>query len=133
MYRTVTQLYLVAFLAATVHVGAITNPVPRLPRTNLLISVTSAGKIVPVRSVDDWQHRRRSILEGMQEVMGPLPGNAKRCPLEMRVEEDIDCGDYRRQLISYSSEPGGRVPAYLLIPRGSSTAKLPAILALHQT
>ena len=131
-YSAVTQLCLTVFLATAASAAEKTN-VPWLPRTNLLVSVTSAGEIVPVRSVEDWQQRRHSILRGMLEVMGPLPGNAKRCPLEIRVEEDIDCGDYRRQLISYSSEPGSRVPAYLLIPPGSNTTNFPAILALHQT
>jgi hypothetical protein len=71
----------------------------------------------------------------MQEVMGPLPGKEKRCALEVRVEEEVDCGEYARRLISYQSEPGARVPAYLLIPRKATNSgeKLPAVLALHQT
>ena len=88
---------------------------------------------MPVRSIADWQQRRASILSAMQEVMGPLPGNEKRCPLEIRIEEEVDCGDYRRQLITYASEPDSRVPAYLLIPRMEAQKKLPGMLALHQT
>ena len=108
------------------------EPLPRLPRTNLLV-YNSAKQVTPVRSVADWQQRRAAILRGVQEVMGPLPGNEKRCPLEVRIEEEVDCGEYRRQLISYHSEPGSRVPAYLLIPRTNENRKLPAVLALHQT
>jgi len=67
--------------------------------------------------------------------MGPLPGKEKRCPLDMRAEEEVDCGPYVRRLISYASEPGARVPAFLLIPKMLLPQQVrgPAILALHQT
>ena len=41
----------------------------------------------------------------------------------------------RAPLITYASEPGSRVPAYLLIPKAAldGKKKLPAILALHPT
>ena len=87
------------------------------------------------RSTNDWNLRRQSILRAMQEVMGPLPGNEKRCALELKVEEEVDCGDYVRRFVTYSSEPGGRVPAYLLVPKDAlnSAKQFPAVLALHQT
>ncbi|PYJ85204.1 MAG: alpha/beta hydrolase [Verrucomicrobia bacterium] len=71
----------------------------------------------------------------MQEVMGPLPGKEKRCPLDVKVEEEVDCGDYVRRFLTYASEPGSRAPAYLLIPKSAlnSKAKAPGILCLHQT
>ena len=31
----------------------------------------------------------------------------------------MDCGKYLRRLISYASEPGSRVPAYLLVPKAA--------------
>ena len=107
----------------------------RLPRTNLLVFHDAAGETKPVQSTADWQKRRAEILAGMQQVMGPLPGNEKRCPLDVKVVEEIDCGDYVRRFLSYASEPGGRVPAYLLIPKAALTnrVKAPAVLGLHQT
>jgi hypothetical protein len=71
----------------------------------------------------------------MQEVMGPLPGNDKRCPLDLRVEEEIDKGSHVRRLISYASEPGGRVPAYLLLPKPlpASGRQTAGVLCLHPT
>jgi dienelactone hydrolase len=71
----------------------------------------------------------------MEQIMGPLPGSDKRCPLDMRVEEEVDAGAYMRRLISYAAEPGGRVPAYLLIPKSvlNSNGKAPAALCLHPT
>lgn len=107
---------------------------PLLNRTNLLQFISN-GNVSPVRSIADWQQRRTSILEAMQTVMGPFPGKEKRCPLDLRRESETDCGDYIRQSISYMSEPGGRVPAYLLIPKTTKadTPKFPAVLGLHQT
>src|SRR2546429_3397271 len=101
--------------------------------TNLLAYHNGRGEVATVASRSDWQKRRAEILRGMQSIMGPLPGKEKRCPLNVRIEEEVDCGGYVRRLLTYSSEPGGRVPAYLLIPRTAlhSNKKCPAVLALH--
>jgi dienelactone hydrolase len=107
----------------------------RLSRTNLLVYHDKNGEPKRVSSRAEWQKRRAEILRGMQQIMGPLPGNEKRCPLDARTEEEVDSGSYVRRLISYASEPGGRVPAYLLIPKTAlqSKNKLPGVLALHPT
>src|SRR5436190_19117565 len=107
----------------------------KLSHTNLLQFIAPDGAIESVRSTNDWSSRRQSILRAMQEVMGPLPGKEKRCPLDVKVEEEVDCGEYVRRFISYASEPGARVPAYLLVPKAAfnSTKRFPAVLALHQT
>jgi hypothetical protein len=103
-------------------------------RTNLLTFTNATGEHA-VRTTNDWSLRRASILAAMQTVMGPLPGDAKRCTLDMRVEEEVDCGSYVRRFITYASEPNSRVPAYLLIPKTalSGAKKSPAALALHPT
>lgn len=107
----------------------------RLSRTNLLLYRAPGGELLPVKNATDWQKRRSEILAGMQRVMGPLPGTEKRYPLDPQVTEEVDCGDYVRRSLSYVSEPGSRVPAYLLIPKRVLTEgiKAPAMLALHQT
>jgi len=107
----------------------------RLARTNLLIYLNAKGHALSAKSVRDWQKRRDAIVRAMQEVMGPLPGREKRCPLDVKVEEEVDCGDYVRRFLTYASEPGSRVPAYLLIPKSALNrkAKAPGILCLHQT
>jgi len=131
------ELYrLIVFISAVVALG-LSVVTPRLDRNNLLTYRNAGGEIAPVKTVADWQKRRAMILAAMQEIMGPLPGKAKRCPLDMKVEEEIDCGSYVRRLITYSSEPGGRVPAYLLIPHASRftphASRFPAVLCLHPT
>ena len=111
-------------------------PSPRLPRENLLVYRGADNKPHTVQSVEDWKQRRKEVLSGMQAVMGRLPGDEKRCPLEMKVEEEVDGGTYVQRLITYASEPGGRVPAYLLVPKSAldgSGKKAPAILCLHPT
>lgn len=110
---------------------------PRLPREDLMVYRGKDGKPHRVTSPADWQVRRDEILMGAQAVMGRLPGDEKRCPLDVRDEgAEVDCGTYVRRLISYASEPGGRVTAYLLIPKAvldGSGRKAPAVLCLHPT
>ncbi len=120
---------------AATKVVADAPPQSRLSRTNLLLYHTPAGEVLPVKVVADWQKRRAEILAGIQRVMGPLPGAEKRCPLDPQVTEEVDCGDYVRRLLTYSSEPGSRVPAYLLVPKRvtAQSIKAPAVLAMHQT
>ncbi len=90
-----------------------------LDRNNLLLSDIGDGQPLPVKSVGDWQKRRAAIVRGMESVMGPFPGSNDRCPLDMKIETEEDCGAYLRQSITYSAEPGSRVPAWLLIPKGA--------------
>ena len=145
--RTATALaaVLLTFLATSPHpVQGDGNPdrpgvppfVPRLPRDNLLVYRRPDNTVVPVQSKTDWLRRRTEIRRGMQAVMGNLPGDEKHCPLDMRIEEETDCGSYVRRLITYASEPGGRVPAYLLIPKRlleQPGRRAPGILCLHPT
>jgi dipeptidyl aminopeptidase/acylaminoacyl peptidase len=102
-------------------------------RTNLLVYSSPNGTPRPVHSVRDWQKRRQEILRAAQSVMGILP--TKRGPLDERIEEETERFSYVVRRITYSSEPGSRVPAYLLIPKGAleSHSRLPAVLALHPT
>jgi dienelactone hydrolase len=111
-------------------------PTPRLPRENLKVFRASDGQIKPVTSIADWWERRAEILRGMQSVMGTLPGPEKRCALDVKVEEEVDCGTYVRRFIAYASEPGCRVPAYLCVPKEllkEGAKRAPGVLCLHPT
>jgi dienelactone hydrolase len=134
VFRT-TCLAIVWFAANCVF-AADTPASPRLPRENLLVYRDENNLVRPVVNTADWLKRRAEIVAGMQAVMGRLPGDEKRCPLEMHVEEEVDCGKYVRRLITYRSEPGGRVPAYLCLPKAAlekGAGRLPAVLCLHPT
>jgi dienelactone hydrolase len=107
-----------------------------LPGDSLLVYRGPGNEALPVRTTDDWLKRRSEILNGMQAVMGRLPGDEKRCPLAVDVREEVDCGRYVRRLITYASEPGSRVPAYLLIPKAvlaGEGQRAPGVLCLHGT
>src|SRR5438309_23311 len=75
------------------------------------------------------------VVGGLETVMGKLPGPEKRVPVDPKTEEDVDAGSYVRRLITYASEPGSRVPAYLCIPKDvlAGKRKAPAALCLHGT
>jgi dienelactone hydrolase len=120
---------------ALVRAGAEAPAEERLPRDNLMLYRGADGKPREVKSVEDWARRRAEIVRGAEAVMGKLPGKEKRCALEPMSEEEVDCGKYVRRLVSYQSEPGSRVPAYLLVPKGAGRGdrKLPAVLCLHGT
>ena len=109
---------------------------PRLPSDDLLLFRGDDGATHVVKTKADWGRRRAEILQGMQSVMGTLPGAEKRCELEMRVESESDQGSFVRRKISFASEPGSRVPAYLLIPKSvlePGAKPVPGILCLHPT
>lgn len=88
------------------------------------------------RSLQDWEQIYRvAILKRMQEVMGRVPVEHRLRPLNVKIIEEIDCGEYVRRFLTYESEPNSSVPTYLLIPKAvlSGTAKTHGILCLHQT
>ena len=122
-------------IASVLDGSEVVVPFSRLPRTNLLVYQNRKLEVIPVKSKADWLKRRAEIVAGMQAIMGPLPGAEKRCPLELKTEAEVDCGSYVRRLITYASEPGSRVPAYLLLPKTALAhqKRVPAILALHPT
>jgi dienelactone hydrolase len=94
------------------------------------------GKPKPVTTVEEWAKRRAEIVHGMEAVTGRLPGNEKRCPLDPKTEEEVDCGKYVRRFVTYQSEPDApRVPAYLCVPKAvlKGDRKVPAVLCLHGT
>jgi dienelactone hydrolase len=102
----------------------------------LAVATASAAELrpIPAQSESAWNARRAEILKAAQDVMGPLPGAEKRCPLEVKIETETDEGTYVRRLISYASEPGDRTPAWLLIPKSALAGQpAPAVLCLHPT
>ena len=87
----------------------------------------------PVRSADDWAIRREHILLNLQLVMGPLPADAQRPKLDVRIVEEVRDGKLLRRKLSFQSDPADRVAAWLLLPIDAAKEKRPAVLCLHQT
>ena len=90
------------------------------------------GNEQPVRTPKDWQHRRKQIIEGMEEAMGPLPDRSSLPPLDMRIDETVEAKNHTRLKITFLSEGTDRVPAYLFLPKNRQ-GKAAAMLCLHQT
>ena len=109
-------------------------PIRGLSRTNLLEYHAADGTKKIATTAAAWESRRKEALAGFQQVAGPLPGQEMRCALDPQILEEVDCGSYVRRLITYTSQPGGKVPAYLCIPKTAlAGAKTPAVLCLHPT
>jgi dienelactone hydrolase len=100
-------------------------------KQNLLVYSDAAGEH-PVKNAADWSVRREHILAGMQRVMGPLPCDLEKVPLEPQYSEAVGTPHYIRKKLSFAVARGERVPAYLLVPR-QRKGLLPAVLCLHQT
>ena len=114
--------------------GEDAGDLPPLSRLPLLEYGTASGARRPIRRRSQWARRRAQIRAGFESVAGPLPGREKRCPLSPQVVSEEDCGEFVRKDLTYAAEPGGRVPAYLLVPKTALEGRrAPAALCLHQT
>jgi acetyl esterase/lipase len=133
-------LLLVA-LGVTIVLGQdVAEPRPRTVPTytdhaKLMVVRDERGRELPVAGPSDWEVRRDHILSHFQEAAGPLPGAERRVPLEMQVVEETREPGMVRKKITFATEPGDRVPAWLLVPDAPPTASAgrPAVLCLHQT
>jgi pimeloyl-ACP methyl ester carboxylesterase len=77
---------------------------------------------------------RDNVLVRMMEVMGEMPGDERRVPLDVKVFEEWRDASVIRQKITFATEPGDRGYAWLLTPESRiGGAPGPAMLALHQT
>jgi cephalosporin-C deacetylase-like acetyl esterase len=91
------------------------------------------GQSQPIKTADDWAIRRQHIVANLQRVMGRLPGESFRAPLDVKVLEEKREDGLLWRKISYQSDPFDRVTAWLLLPTKPAAGKRPAILALQQT
>lgn len=81
----------------------------------------------------DWELRRKHIVAHMETVMGPLPGEERRVPLDVKQMEEVELPNCIRRKISYQTEADDRVSAYLFLPKPAVADGGPAVLCLHQT
>ena len=103
---------------------------------NILAVWDKNGQVKTATSAEQWQPRRRAILEAMQSIMGKLPRESDRQPPGMNVLEEVDCGTYVRKKITYQTQPDCLTPAYLCIPKSVTedpTVTAPAAVCLHPT
>lgn len=87
----------------------------------------------PIKTVDDWNERRRHVRANFERAAGPLPGPEFRVPLDVQVQETVELGGVTRTKLTYQSDPFDRVSAYLFLPKNRRAGETPAMLCLHQT
>lgn len=133
-----------AWIAASAAVADDPSAPPAAPpssyreHADLTYYLDDAGQRQAVASPADWAIRRRHVQSSLQAVMGSLPAEARRVPLGVEVLSEERVGGLLRRKITFRSEPGCRVPAWLLLPQTATAEhgdaeKLPAMLCLHQT
>src|SRR5262245_56314406 len=101
-------------------------------KSRLLVVIGPDGKEQPISTAPDAPRRRPHILASMQLVMGPMPADDRKVPPDVQVYDETRQQRYVRKTISYLSEAGDRVPAFLLIPH-EIKGRVPGMLCLHQT
>lgn len=94
----------------------------------LVVALSLFPPLLPAADGPD----RAAILKKMQLAMGPLPGADRKVALDAKVEGEEKLEGYVRKKVTFATEKGDRVPAYLLVPNGVK-GKAPAMLCLHQT
>ena len=99
---------------------------------DLLTYCDSVGKSHRVETKADWAKRVEQIRAGMIEVMGPMPADKDKVPLDVKYGTSEKTPKFIRKKLTYAVAKGERVPAWLLIPVGLK-GKAPAVLCLHQT
>ena len=110
---------------------AATSPIAGAAVTSSRSLAQSGIDLSAIRNRDGWRVQRDRILAGMQLVMGDLPKTTGLPPgiVQLKSEESPV---FTRRKITYLSERGDDVPAYLLIPKVLKR-RAPAMLCLHQT
>ena len=81
-------------------------------------------------SAESWPGERKRILDGVAKVLGPPP--AEKPPLDPRVHSEESLGGYLRRKVSFEAEPGDRMTAWLLVPRGLR-GRAPAVICMYGT
>ncbi|MDA3847150.1 MAG: hypothetical protein PF505_11510, partial [Vallitaleaceae bacterium] len=77
----------------------------------------------------EWQQRTKEVFIAK---LGSLP--SVKSDLNPIILEEKAMPGYRRQRVSYTTDVGLKVPAYVLIPEGSSSSnssRYPAVVACH--
>ena len=86
----------------------------------------------PTHSIANWNKARAQIESRWSDFLGTPP--AKPSSLQVKWESAVQLQGFTRQRVSFDSEGGDRVEAYLLSPDRRPTAdRLPAVVVFHET
>ncbi len=132
MNRQMNRLLLTLLLPAAVLSCLAAEP-GGIDHSRLLAYHDASGTEHAVNTRADWAKRRRQIIEGMQQAMGPLPSRTALPPLDIRVRGQADGAGFTRLSIDFVTEKNDRLPALLYRPKAKRLVKRAGILALHPT
>ena len=98
------------------------------------VPAEAAGDLVPLLppgevGIKEWWKRRERLRSEWLEMLGPFPEQTALEPEVLSHESDED---HERYLVQYTTEPGARVEAYLLVPKDLD-APAPAAVVFHST
>ena len=104
---------------------------------DLLVYFDEEDLFQPIKTADQFKTKRRQILEGMLQGMGPLPERPRRTSLKdfnLRVVNTQVRGRYVKKTIQFLAAEGETVHAFLYEPLHKPEGeKRPGIVGLHPT
>jgi dipeptidyl aminopeptidase/acylaminoacyl peptidase len=108
--------------------------VSKIQTADLLAYRDADGQQKQVKNAADWQRRRRQLLAGMTQAMGPLPSRSNQPALDIKISDSLHTPTYTRYTISFMVAPNEKLPAYLYVPRQKGKIqKQAAMVVLHGT
>ncbi len=102
--------------------------------SELLLYKDPSGSKKPVKTLADYELKRRQILDSMQMAMGKLPDKSGLPAPEIQITDSLKEKNYTRLTINIKVEENESVSAFLYVPlQNGKKERLPAMLALHGT
>jgi Glucuronyl esterase, fungi len=83
-----------------------------------------------ITTSEQWEARRAATLKVLSQILGTPP--VEKPAVNPEVIEETSHEGYNRRKLTFQSQPGERIPAYLLIPK-DNTERRPAVVCPHQT
>ena len=78
----------------------------------------------------NYEEWRKSVKEKFLDLVGINNIKLNACPINVEVEEEVECDGYKRIRFVFESEVGAFVPCYLLVPNGE-VKKRPVAITLQ--
>ena len=76
---------------------------------------------------NDYNAWKEQVREKFFDLVGIPLIKKNACPLNVEIEEEVECDGYKRIRFTFESEVGAFVPCYLLVPNGEEKKRPVAI------
>jgi dienelactone hydrolase len=95
-----------------------------------LLMGIGATRMERIATPEQWAIKAEALRELFRQTLGEQPD--VDCPLDLRVEDELDRGEHVERRVTYNVEPDERVASIVLVPKGL-TGPAPAMLCIHPT